>query len=65
MNDITLEGITRRMSKQGVGCVQAVVGKKKFLVKLEYGKKIEMSFISLLYLCLKEEVCIGMDKPIS
>ena len=35
----------------------------KFLFKLEDGKKKEMYFCLLLYLCLKEEVEI--DEPIS
>ena len=38
-------------------------GKYKFLVKFEYGQKKEMSFFSLLFLCLKEEV--DMDEPLS
>ena len=33
MEDNTREVIIRRMSKYVVGCVQAVVGKNKFLVK--------------------------------
>ena len=39
-----------------VGCVQAVLGKNKFLVQYEYGQKKEMSSSYLLYLCEKEEV---------
>ena len=48
-----------------MGCVQALVGKKKFLFKFEDGKKKEMSYFSLTYVCLKEEVCLETDEPIS
>ena len=34
-------------------------------VKFEYGQKRDMSSISFLYLCLKPEVCLDMDEPIS
>ena len=46
-----------------VVCVQAVVGKKRFLVQFEYGQKKEMSSCSLVFLCSKEEV--DMDEPLS
>ena len=46
-----------------VGCVQAVVGKKRFLVQFEDGQKKEMSYCSLVFLCSKEEV--EMDEPLS
>ena len=46
-----------------VGCVQSMVGKKKFLVLVEDGQKKEIVFSSLVYLSLKEEV--DMDEPIS
>ena len=59
------EGSNRRMRKDVVGCVQAVVGKKNFLVQFEDVKKKEMSSCSLLYLCSKDEVCLEMDEPIS
>ena len=54
---------SRRTSKEVVGCVQAVVGKNKFLVQFEYGQKKQMSYFFIVYLCLKEEVEI--DDPIS
>ena len=46
-----------------VGCVQSMVGKKKFLVLVEDGQKKEIVSSSLVYLSLKEEV--DMDEPIS
>ena len=46
-----------------MGCVQAVVGKKRFLVQLENGQKNEMSSCLLVYVCPKEEVCLEMDEP--
>ena len=48
LEDITREGRIRRMRKEVVGCVQDIVGKKKFLVQLKYGQKIEISY-SLLF----------------
>ena len=45
--------------------VQAVIGKKKFLVKFQYGKKSEMISCLIFYACLKEEVGQELDKPIS
>ena len=65
MEENTREGRSRRTRKEVVGCVEAVVGKKKFLVQFEYGNKIEKSSISLLYRCSKHEVCLEMDEPIS
>ena len=44
--------------------VKDVGGKKSFLVQLKDGQKKEMSSCSLQNLCLKEEVCLGMDEPI-
>ena len=46
-----------------VGGVQAVAGKKKFLVKFEYGKNKEISDYLLVFLSSKEEV--DMDEPLS
>ena len=53
------------MRKEVVGCFQAVMGNKKFLVQFEDGQKREISFFPLLYVCSKEDVCIEMDDPIS
>ena len=63
MEDNTREGIIRRIRKEVVGCVQAVLGKNKFLVIFEYGQNREMSYISLSYPCPKQEVCLDMDDP--
>ena len=52
-----------RMNKEVVGGVQSVVGKKKFLVLFEDGKKKEMGSSSLVYLSEKEE--IEMEESIS
>ena len=46
-----------------VGCVQSVVGKKKFLIQFEDGQKKEISSSSLVFVSSKEEV--EMDEPIS
>ena len=52
---VTREGGSRRMSKEVVGCVHSVVGKKKFLVQFEYGNKKEISSSSLVYLSSKQD----------
>ena len=39
MEDNTREERSRRVSKEVVGCVQRVVGKKRFLVQFEDGNK--------------------------
>ena len=39
-----------------VGCVKSVVGKNKFLVLFEYGKKKDIISCSFVYLNEKEEV---------
>ena len=59
------EGIITSMSKFVAVCVQDVVGKNKFLVKFEYGQKIEIIASSLPYLCEKEEVGQEVDYIIS
>ena len=51
------------MRKEVVGCVQSLVGEKKFLVQFEYGQNKEISSYSLVYLSSKEEVV--MEEPIS
>ena len=50
LEKITREGRSRRMSKEVMGCVQSVVGKKKFLVQLDDGQKKEISSSSLVFL---------------
>ena len=46
-----------------MGCVQIVVGKKKFLVQFEDRQKKEIGSSLLVFLSSKEEV--DMDEPIS
>ena len=54
LEDITREGIIRRMSKYVVGYVQAVVFKKNFLVKSKYGQNKEKGYSLLVFLSSKE-----------
>ena len=54
-----------RVGKEVMVCVQYVMGKNNFLVQFEYGQKREMIYISLLYPCSKEEVCLEIEDPIS
>ena len=63
LENIKREERIRRMSKEVVGCVHSVVGKKKFLIQFEYGQKKETSSSSLVFVSLKEEV--EMDEAIS
>ena len=63
LEKVIREGRIRRMRKEVVGCVQDVVGKKKFPVQFEDGQKKEISSSLLVYLSSKEEV--EMDEPIS
>ena len=49
------------MSKEVVGCVNAMLGKNKLLVKFKDGKKKDMSSSLLQFLFPKEEV--DMDDP--
>ena len=39
LEKITREGISRRMRRDVLGCVQSVVGKNNFLVPFEDGQK--------------------------
>ena len=48
LEKITREVRIRRMRKEVVGCVQSVVGKKKFLVKFKYDHKKQISSSSLV-----------------
>ena len=63
LKKITMEGRIMRMSKEVVGCLQAVVGKKKFLVQFEDGQKKDISSSSVVFLSLKDE--FEMDEPLS
>ena len=56
MEKITREGRIKRMRKEVVRCVHRVVGKNKFIVIFEDGKKNEISSCMLVYLSEKEEV---------
>ena len=47
------------------GCVQAVVGKKKFLVKFEDRQNKDMSSVLLSYVFPKDELCLEIYEPIS
>ena len=53
LEKIAREGRSRRTRKEVVGYVQAVAGKKKFLVQLKDGQKKEISASSLV--CFKFE----------
>ena len=48
-----------------VGCIQDVVGNKKFLVKFEDGQKIEITYALLSCVCSKEEVCLEIYETVS
>ena len=65
MEENTREGRIRRMRKELMGCVQAVVGKKKLLVQFKKLQKKEMIYCSIVYVCSREEICLEMDDPIS
>ena len=56
LKKIKREGISRRMRKEVVVCVQRVVGKNRFLFLFEYGQKKEIGSCSLVHLSEKEEV---------
>ena len=59
MGDNKREVRIRRMRKYVVGCVQAVVRKKRFSVQFEYGQNKQMSYFLLVFVCSKEEVEIN------
>ena len=54
MDENTSERIKTSTRKYMMGCVEDVVCNKNLLVKCLYGKKIDMSDFSLLYLYEKE-----------
>ena len=56
MEEKNREGSIRRTRKEVVGCVQDVVGKKKFLFKFVDGNMRDISSTFLAYVCYKEEV---------
>ena len=49
LGEVTREGRSRSTRKEVMGCVQDVVGKKKFPVQFKYRKKKEIIY-SLLFL---------------
>ena len=53
MEEETSKGISSRMRKDVVGCVQAVVGKETIMVQFKDRQRREMSASSLQYLFLK------------
>ena len=57
------EGRIGRMRKEVMGCSQDVVSKNILLFQFRDGQKKFMSYISLVFLSLKEEV--EMDEPLS
>ena len=61
LEKISREGRSRRMRKYVVGCVQTIIGKKKFLIKFEDGHNIDMGSVSLFYGCTKGEICLEID----
>ena len=63
LENIKMEGRSRRTRKDVVGCVHSVVGKKKFIVQFEGGQRKEISSSSIVLLSSKEK--IDMDEPIS
>ena len=48
-----------------MGYVQAVVGKKKFLVQLEDVKNIDVGYFFLTQVCSEEEVGHEVNSPIN
>ena len=56
LENITREGRSRRTRKYAVGCVEIVMGKKKFIFQFEDGQKKEISSSLLVILSSKEEV---------
>ena len=63
IEDNTRERIITRTRKDMFGCVQAVAGKRRFIVKFKKGQNKKMSYCSLVFLCSNEEV--DMDEPLS
>ena len=54
LEKITREGISRRLRKEMVRCVQRMVGKNNFLVIFEDGQNKEIGYCSLVNLSEKE-----------
>ena len=60
-----MEGKIGKLSEDVVGCVQDVMGKNNFPFQFEDRHKKDMGSVSLSYVCLKDEVCLEIDEPIS
>ena len=65
MEDKIRGGRSRRMWKEGVGCVEDLVGKNKFRFQFKYGDMIEIISCSFLLVLAKEEVGRGVNETIS
>ena len=65
MEEKTSEGRIRRMRKELMGCVHAVVGKKELVVQTEQFQRKEMISCLIVYVCSKEEIYPEMDDAIS
>ena len=65
MEEKNRQGRSRRTRKEVVGCVQDVVGKKKFLFQFVDGKMKYISSTFLECVCSKEEVGQEANKTIS
>ena len=65
MEENKREGRSGRTRKDVMGCVQDMVENNKFLFQFENGHKKEMFLCLLVYICLKEEVCLEIYDPIS
>ena len=63
LEKITKEVRSRSIRKEVVGCVQSMVGKKKFFFWFKRGNNKEIIYSLLVFLISKEEV--DMDGPIS
>ena len=51
-----MEGRIKRIIKEVMVCVEAVIRKRDLLVQFKYYQKIEMSTSLMLYVCFKKEI---------
>ena len=65
MEEKTSEGKSRRVRKDAVVCAQAVVGKKKFLVQLEYVHNRDMVSCFIMPVCSREDFYHEVNEPTS
>ena len=59
-----MEGRIRRIRKEVVGCIQAVVVKYKFLFQFEDIQQRDMGNFLLTHICSEEEVFHEVNEPI-